>query len=203
MTVITTPTPDTLDVSLFGIVPHLDILSRLMLLQSHNGRFPIAHTKSRSARRGSTRKLTKQKGAGASRKGSNRSPSRKGGGVAFGPRSNANFHIGMNAQERRLGLASALTLKNQEDRIRVIDKIDSKTAVMAKTFADITKDSTALVFISALESKKVSGLDNIHGTHVDVVTHASPAEILKYDYCVFTQEALKDLSEHFISAYNN
>jgi hypothetical protein len=48
MTTISTPTPDTLDVSLFGIVPHLDVLSRLMLLQSHNGRFPIAHTKSRA-----------------------------------------------------------------------------------------------------------------------------------------------------------
>jgi large subunit ribosomal protein L4 len=199
MTVITTPTPDTLDVSLFGIVPHLDVLSRLMLLQSHNGRFPIAHTKSRSARRGSTRKLTKQKGAGASRKGSNRSPSRKGGGVAFGPRSNANFHIGMNAGERRLGLASALTLKNQEGKIRVLDSIDPKTAVMAKTFGDIIEQGTALVFVSALESKQITGLDNIHGTHVDVVTHASPAEILKYDYCIFTKDALKSLSEHFIS----
>jgi len=79
MTAISTPTPDTLDVSLFGIVPHLGVLAQLMMLQNHNGRFPIAHTKSRNARRGSTRKLTKQKGAGASRKGSNRSPSRKGG----------------------------------------------------------------------------------------------------------------------------
>lgn len=199
MTAITIPTPDTLDVSFFGIVPHLDVLSRLMLLQNHNGRFPIAHTKSRNARRGSTRKLTKQKGAGSSRKGSNRSPSRKGGGVAFGPKSNANFQISMNATERRLGLASALTLKAQEGKIRTIDKIDTKTSVMAKAFADITKDSTALIFVSAEESKNVLGLSNLHGTHVDVVTHASPAEILKYDYCVFTKDALSTLSSHFIA----
>jgi len=170
-----------------------------MLFQSHNGRFPIAHTKSRSERRGSTRKVTKQKGAGASRKGSNRSPTRKGGGVAFGPKSNANFHISMNAQERRLGLASALTLKAQEGKIRTIDSIDPKTAVMAKTFADITKEGTALVFVSALESKSILGLTNLHGTHIDVVTHASPAEILKYDFCVFTMDALNEISQHFIS----
>lgn len=199
MTSLAIPTPDTLDASLFGVVPHLDVLSRLMLFQSHNGRFPIAHTKSRSERRGSTRKLTKQKGAGASRKGSNRSPTRKGGGVAFGPKSNANYHVDMNAQERRLGLASALTLKAQEGKIRTIDKIDPKTSVMAKTFADITKDGTALVFVSALESKSILGLTNLHGTHVDVVTHASPAEILKYDYCVFTKDALATLSSHFIA----
>lgn len=199
MTSLSIPTPDTLDASLFGVVPHLDVLSRLMLLQSHNGRFAIAHTKSRSERRGSTRKLTKQKGAGASRKGSNRSPTRKGGGVAFGPKSNANYHVDMNAQERRLGLASALTLKAQEGKVRTIDKIDPKTSVMAKTFADITKDGTALVFVSALESKTILGLTNLHGTHVDVVTHASPAEILKYDYCVFTKDALATLSSHFIA----
>jgi large subunit ribosomal protein L4 len=106
----------------------------------------------------------------------------------------------MNAQERRLGLASALTLKAQEGKIRTIELIDTKTAVMAKTFADITKDGgTALVFVSTLESKKVLGLSNLHGTHVDVVTHASPAEILKYDFCVFTKDALKSLSEHFVS----
>lgn len=197
MTAITTPTPDTLDVSLFGVVPHLDVLSRLMLFQSHNGRFPIAHTKSRNDRRGSTRKLTKQKGAGASRKGSNRAPSRRGGGVAFGPKSNANFHINMNSTERRLGLASALTLKAQDNKIRVIDKIDPKTSVMAKTMSELIKEGTVLVFVSAEESSL--GLNNLHGTHVDVVTHASPAEILKYDYCVFTRDALATLSSHFIA----
>jgi ribosomal protein L4 len=38
----------------------------------------------------------------------------------------------MNAQERRLGLASALTLKAQEGKIRVIDKIDPKTCSYGK-----------------------------------------------------------------------
>ncbi len=199
MTTLTTPTPDTLDTALFGIVPHLDVLSRLMLLQNHNGRFPIAHTKSRSARRGSTRKLYKQKGTGNARAGSARSPVRKGGGVAFGPRSNANFHISMNAQERRLGLASALTLKSLDKKIRVLTKLESKTAAMAKTLGELTADGTVLLFVAPSEMTKTRGLENLKGTHTDVVTHASPAEILKYDFCVFTEEALKTLSTHFAS----
>ena len=105
----------------------------------------------------------------------------------------------MNASERRLGLASALTLKAQEGRIRVIEKLDAKTSIMAKALHDITKENTALVFVTAKESQKAHGLQNLHGTHIDVVTHASPAEILKYDYCVFTKDALKALSEHFIT----
>lgn len=105
----------------------------------------------------------------------------------------------MNAGERRLGLASALTLKSQADQIRVIEKLDAKTSVMAKALKEVMATGTALVFVTAEESKKTSGLQNIHGTHVDVVTHASPAEILKYDYCIFTKAALKALSEHFVT----
>lgn len=105
----------------------------------------------------------------------------------------------MNATERRIGLASALTLKAQEDRIRVIEKLDPKTAVMAKMLKGMTTTGTSLVFITADELPKAVGLQNIHGTHVDVVTHASPAEILKYDFCVFTKDALAALSSHFIA----
>lgn len=105
----------------------------------------------------------------------------------------------MNASERRLGLASALTLKAEQGNVRIIEKLDAKTAVMAKIFADITKTGTALIFVSPAESKTVQGLQNIHGTHIDVVTHASPAEILKYDFCVFTKDAMKLLSTHFVT----
>lgn len=104
----------------------------------------------------------------------------------------------MNASERRLGLASALTLKNQEGKIRLLDTIDPSSSVMAKTFQDVTDSGTAVVFVTSAESKNVSGLQNVHGTHVDVVTHMSPAEVLKYDFCVFSQAALKELSTHFV-----
>ncbi len=105
----------------------------------------------------------------------------------------------MNAQERRLGLASALTLKSLDNKIRVLDKLESKTAAMAKTLESLTAEGTVLFFIAPSEMTKTQGLGNLHGTHTDVVTHASPAEILKYDFCVFTTEALKTLSTHFAS----
>ncbi len=197
MSTITTPSQETLDATFFGVVPHLDVLARLVILQNSNGRFPIAHTKSRSERRGSTRKLTKQKGAGASRKGSNRSPSRKGGGVAFGPRSKANFQISMNSQERRLGLASALSLKSSDGKIRVISALTPKTGAMAKALAPLTKDGTVLFITTAAEKTKNQGVQNLAHTHTDVVTHLSPSEVLKYDFCVFTQGAMDELSSHF------
>ena len=199
MTTLSTPTLSTLNPDLFSAVPHLDVLSRLLLLQNANSRIAIAHTKSRSARAGSTRKLGKQKGAGRSRKGSNRSPSRKGGGVAFGPRSNANFTLSMNAGERRLGLASALSLKAAANQIRVINTITPKTADMVKALHDVTSVGSVLFVITPEEKTKNTGIKNIAHSHVDVVTHLSPAEILKYDFCVFTASALETLSTHFSS----
>lgn len=50
MTTLTTPS--NLNAELFHAVPHLDVLSRLLLLQNTNGRVAIAHTKSRSERAG-------------------------------------------------------------------------------------------------------------------------------------------------------
>ena len=48
-------------------------------MQLANKRIAIAHTKTRGERRGSTRKLFRQKGTGRARMGGNRSPIRKGG----------------------------------------------------------------------------------------------------------------------------
>lgn len=58
---MTLSTPSSLDPTLFQVIPHLDVLSRLLMLQSSNNRYAFAHTRSRSERRGSTRKLTNQK----------------------------------------------------------------------------------------------------------------------------------------------
>lgn len=77
---LTTPTPDILPATLFGVNPNLSVLARLLLLQQSNARDgAVAHAKTRSERRGSTRKLYKQKGTGNARAGSARSPVRKGG----------------------------------------------------------------------------------------------------------------------------
>ena len=43
------------------------LIFRLLMLQRSNARNPIAHTKTRGERRGSTRKIYKQKGTGHAR----------------------------------------------------------------------------------------------------------------------------------------
>ena len=105
----------------------------------------------------------------------------------------------MNAGERRLGLASALSLKAAADQIRVLDKLAAKTADMSTALESIRAEGTILFIITPEEKTKNTGIKNLANSHVDVVTHLSPSEVLKYDFCVFTQAALDTLSTHFSS----
>jgi len=72
--------------SIFGVEVKLGLIHRLLRYQLSNARIAIAHTRTRGERAGSTRKLYKQKGTGRARAGAAGSPTRKKGGVAFGPR---------------------------------------------------------------------------------------------------------------------
>jgi len=85
-----------------------------------NLRVGTACTKTRSEVKGTHQKLYRQKGTGRARAGSKRSPVRVGGGVAFGPRPRSyNYH--MPRKIKRLAMKSILSMKNQENIIRVIE----------------------------------------------------------------------------------
>jgi len=59
--------------SVFGIEPNENLVHRALVYQLANARTNVAHTKTRGERRGSTRKIYRQKGTGRARMGSNRS----------------------------------------------------------------------------------------------------------------------------------
>lgn len=114
----------------FGVTPNMGLIHRLLILQQANGRIAIAHTKTRAEVRGSTKKLFRQKGTGNARVGDRRSPTRRGGGIAFGPRNTRNFTISMNKQERRLALVSLLSLKAEKELVKIVTNLKT---VGAKT----------------------------------------------------------------------
>ena len=90
-----------LNASIFWLELNEWLVHRALIYQLANNRTNISHTKTRWERRGSTRKIYRQKWTGRARMGSNRSPVRKKGWVAFGPRNTVNFEITMNKKERR------------------------------------------------------------------------------------------------------
>lgn len=102
---------------LFGGHINMDLMHQAVLLQQGNRRSPIAHAKNRGEVRGSTKKISPQKGSGRARRGPIRAPLLRGGGKAFGPRSDANFTRAMPKNMRHAALVSCLSVQAKNGAI--------------------------------------------------------------------------------------
>jgi large subunit ribosomal protein L4 len=93
-----------------------EILHRALRTHAQNARQGTQHTKTRGEVAFSTVKLYRQKGTGRARVGSSGSNLRRGGGVAFGPRTRT-IDRRMSRRDRRLALRSLLASKAGEQRV--------------------------------------------------------------------------------------
>ncbi len=190
-----------LNESIFGVKINQNLIHRLLMLQRSNARIAIAHTKSRSERNWSTRKIYKQKGTGRARAGTSRSPVRRKWWVAFWPRKERNFTIKMNKKERRLALLSLLSSKAKGLQIKVIDLIDLKeikTKNISTIFTNMKLDST--LFSILPDNKNLFLISrNISNVKPILVWYLNPMDLLKYKNLVFTTDSLKYLEEKFTS----
>jgi len=116
----------TLDSKIWNIEVNDDALKKMIRLQLDSMRQGTRKTKTRSEVSGGGRKPWKQKGTGRARQGSIRATQWRGGGIAFGvnPR---NFAFKINKKERVLALKTALTYKNTEKALIVLDSIKLET----------------------------------------------------------------------------
>ncbi len=80
-------------------------------------------TKTRANVRGGGKKPFKQKGTGNARQGSTRSPQFVGGGRVFGPHPRS-YAYTVPKKVRRAALASALSLRAQEKKLIIVDKLE-------------------------------------------------------------------------------
>jgi large subunit ribosomal protein L4 len=93
---------------LFGVAAAVDVLHLAVRAEQAARRRGTASTRTRGEVSGSTGKLYRQKGTGRARAGSAKSPTRTGGGTAFGPRPRG-YDIKVNRKVRHKALAMALS----------------------------------------------------------------------------------------------
>ena len=175
------------------------LIHRLLVLQQANARLSPAHTMTRSDRNGSTRKLYKQKGTGQARVGDARSPVRRGGGVAFGPRNNRNWTVTMNKKERRLALVSLLSSKAGSKKIAVIENFTAeaaKTKVMKGIVTNMGVKS-AVFAVLPQDVNAFQGGRNIPNAKFIGASYLNPKDLLKFDTLVFTKESLEQVTAFY------
>jgi len=185
-----------LNESIFGLDINEWLIHRAMVYELANARKVVAHTKTRWERRGSTRKIYRQKWTGRARMWSNRSPIRKKWGVVFGPRNTVNFSISMNKKERRKALFCVLSSKLRDDNLLIVDKIklkEIKTKEMVKVISALPYEKNILLAVSAENESVIKSASNIPYVKISEVNSLSIANLLKYQTLVLLKEDLETL----------
>jgi len=172
----------TVDDSVFGIAPNVGVLHQAFEAQRANQRRGTASTKTRSEVQGSTAKVRRQKYTGRARVGTNRAPTRVGGGVAFGPRPRS-YAQALPKKMRRLAIRSALSGKVADGQLHVIDSLgmDSpRTKEMLRILRNsgiersvliVTEEPNQSVRVSARNLQKTKVLPAPYLNVVDLVIH--------------------------------
>ncbi len=111
-----------LDDAVFGVAPNEAVVHQALVRQLANARVGTVDTKTRGEVAGSTRKLFRQKHTGSARAGSKRSPTRRGGGVAFGPHPRS-YRQAMPKKMRRLALRCVLSSKASDGELMVVSTL--------------------------------------------------------------------------------
>jgi large subunit ribosomal protein L4 len=182
--------------AIFGMKTRPHLLHQTVVMQLNNRRAGTAATKSKGFVRGGGKKPWRQKGTGRARAGSIRSPLWVGGGTIFGPQPK-DYWFRMPRKARKEALLSALSLKNRDGKIIVVDKLEleeAKTKLMAKALAEL-KVTSALIVIPQPDEKIERSSRNIPALKVLRVEGLNVYDLLRYEHLILTEGALKLLEE--------
>jgi large subunit ribosomal protein L4 len=181
---------------IFGAKTRPHLLHQTVMMQLNKRRAGTAATKSRGWVRGGGKKPWRQKGTGRARAGSIRSPIWVGGGTVFGPQPR-DYSFRMPRKARREALLSALSLKNRDGEIIVVDKLEleeAKTKLMARALAEL-KVTSALIVIAQPDEKIERSCRNLPGVKVLRVEGLNVYDLVCYRHLILTEEALKLLEQ--------
>ena len=178
----------------FGLPVRGDILARVVNWQLAKRRAGTHKTKGISDISGTTKKPYKQKGTGRARQGSVRSPQFRGGAVIFGPVVRSH-EFDLQKKVRRLGLKTALSAKQAEGKLVVVDEArldEAKTKALRARF-DALGWASVLIIDGALDEGFARAARNLPKVDVLPQQGANVYDILRRDTLVLTRDAVQHL----------
>src|SRR5215468_5039561 len=153
-------------------------------------------TKNRHTVSGGGSKPWRQKGTGRARQGSTRSPQWSGGGVVFGPVPRSYEHS-LSKKVRRAALRGALSLRQQEGAITVIDELalsgfKTRRVVEILTALGLAGESVLIVIAEADEKIEISAR-NLSRVGVIRAVGLNVYDVLRHTRLVLTKAAVEAL----------
>ena len=161
-----------------------------------------AKTKQRNEITGSTSKIYSQKGTGNARHSSKKAPLFVGGGIAHGPKGEANYKTRkLNKSEKKMSIASLITEKNKSDNVLIFDDFRQKIQ-KTKEMSEVLKKFDAKNSLMIVDTKSKENIfkstKNIPNVKITDVNHFSAYDIVKFKKIIFTESSVKELEKRFL-----
>jgi large subunit ribosomal protein L4 len=152
-------------------------------------------TKERSAVRGSSKKIYKQKGTGRARQGTARAPHHSGGGMAHALEPK-DWSYRPPRKVRAQALKCALSLFAKENRLIVVDSLDLaeiKTKALMGALGVLKADKKALVVDDKGNDKLQKSIRNVEAHQFLPPEGVNVYDLLRHDHLVMSKGAAKAL----------
>ena len=180
---------------IFAATPRPDIMARVVHWQLAKRRAGTHSTKGMNDVSGTTKKPYRQKGTGNARQGSLRAPQFRKGGVVHGPIPRSHEYS-LNKKVRRLGLISALSQKQADGKLVVLDAANgtTKTGDLAKKLK-LLGWTSVLIVDHAVDVGFLRASRNIAGIDVLPTIGANVYDILNHDLLAITTAGVEGLKQ--------
>ncbi|MDO8643513.1 MAG: 50S ribosomal protein L4 [bacterium] len=185
-----------LEPSIFERPLNETLLHQAILNYQTNQRRGTSNTLTRSDVRGSTVKIYRQKGTGNARHGDIKAPTFVGGGTVFGPHPR-NWFSKMPVKMRRGALCEALSLKNKQGDLLIVDKLEMakpKTKEAVKILKGLGLESS-LVVVAKVDDALTRSFRNIPYCKVCTVTDLNALDVIRYKNILLTAELVSKVEQ--------
>ncbi len=181
------------DDAVFGIEPNGPVVHQALLASLANKRVGTASTKTRGEVAGSTAKIRRQKGTGASRQGAIRAPQHRHGGIVFGPRPR-HYDKALPKRMRRLAIRSVLSAKAADGSLRVVSDLGvnaPSTKLMAGVLKALGFERSVLVVTGQADANVKASARNIEKVNLLPAAYLNVVDLLNAQGLLMTVDAVR------------
>ncbi len=181
------------DDAVFGIEPNTAVVHQALVASMANRRAGTATTKTRGEVQGSTRKIRRQKGTGASRQGSIRAPHHRHGGIVHGPRRRS-YAKDLPKRMRRLAIRSVLSSKAADGSLRVVSELaisSPSTKAMGSIIRSLGFERSVLVVTGATDANAKASAGNLSKVRTIPASYLNVADMLASQGLLMTVDAVR------------
>jgi large subunit ribosomal protein L4 len=181
---------------IFDVQVKKHVLHQVVQGQLMNKKLGTASTKGRSEVKGSRSKLYRQKGTGRARVGAASSPTRKGGGVAFGPLPHKVLH-NTPKKVKKAAVRMALSDKFQSEKLIILNDFvlpEIKTKGFLQVMENF-KPGKALIVIEGMNENLERSSKNVPWAKVLRYQGLNTYDLISHEYLFIVQAAIPKVEE--------